>query len=79
MQINWIWWQTMKLKKVEELEGGERLAKPILLDIGTVLIYEDTVLKKDYIEKLVELGIEEVYIREEKESDKANSTIEEQV
>lgn len=69
----------MKLKKVEELEGGERLAKPILLDIGTVLIYEDTVLKKDYIEKLVELGIEEVYIREEKESDKANSTIEEQV
>ena len=36
----------MRRKRVEELEGGERLAKPILLDVGTVLIYEDTILKK---------------------------------
>ena len=42
----------MKRKKVEKLEGGERLAKPILLDVGTVLIYEDTILKKEYIDKL---------------------------
>lgn len=69
----------MKLKRVEELEGGERLAKPILLDIGTVLIYEDTVLKKEYIEKLVELGIDEVYVRERKQNEKINPTIEEQV
>ncbi len=70
----------MKRKKVEELEGGESLAKPILLDIGTVLIYEDTVLKKEYIEKLSELGIDEVYIRDDKEeSPTEQATIEEQV
>lgn len=70
----------MKRKRVEELEGGESLAKPILLDIGTVLIYEDTILKKEYIDKLLELGIEEVYIREtEKKETSQQETIEEQV
>lgn len=67
----------MKRTKVEELEGGEILAKPILMGMGTVLVYEDTVLKKEYIEKLVELGIEEVYVKEEKIT--TSSTIEEQV
>lgn len=72
--------ERMKRKRVEELEGGESLAKPILLDIGTVLIYEDTILKKEYIDKLLELGIEEVYIRENKKSNGAEqATIEEQV
>ncbi len=70
----------MKRKRVEELEGGESLAKPILLEFGTVLIYEDTILKREYIDKLIELGIEEVYIREDKECDEAEqATIEEQV
>ena len=72
--------ERMRRKRVEELEGGESLAKPILLDIGTVLIYEDTILKKEYIDKLLELGIEEVYIREEKKNDEAEqATIEEKV
>lgn len=70
----------MKKKKVEELEGGERLAKPILLGVGTVLIYEDTILKREYIDKLQELGIEEVFIREKKKSTVTEqATIEEQV
>lgn len=70
----------MKRKRVEDLEGGESLAKPILLDIGTVLIYEDTILKREYIEKLLELGIDEVYVREEKEDNLLEqATIEEQV
>lgn len=70
----------MKRKRVEALEGGESLAKPILLDIGTVLIYEDTILKKEYIDKLLELGIDEVYVREEKEGSLLEqATIEEQV
>lgn len=67
----------MKKKKVESLEGGEILAKPILMGMGTVLIYEGTVLKKEYIEKLVELGIDEVYIKEEQNIDSV--TIEEKV
>lgn len=70
----------MKRKRVEELEGGECLAKPILLDIGTVLIYEDTILKQEYIEKLRVLGIDEVYVREIRENTATEqATIEEQV
>ena len=69
----------MQRKRVEELEGGESLAKPILLDIGTVLIYEDTILKKEYIDKLLELGIEEVYIRETQINSEKHATIEEKV
>lgn len=67
----------MKRRKVTDLEGGERLAKPVLLDRGTVLIYENTELKTEYIEKLMELGIKEVYILEEKEENV--SDLEEQV
>lgn len=67
----------MKKKKVEELEGGEILEKPIIMGMGTVLIYEGTQLKKEYIEKLKELGIETVYIKEERK--KEDVTIEEKV
>lgn len=54
----------MKLEKVKNLMGGERLAKPIILGINQMLVYEGTYLKKEYIDKLIELGIEEVYIHE---------------
>ncbi len=52
----------MILKKVKDLTGGECLAKPIVLGLNQTLVYEGTYLKIDYIEKLNELGIEEVYI-----------------
>lgn len=67
----------MKRRRVTELEGGERLAKPIVLETGIVLIYENTVLKQEYIEKLTELGIKEVYILET--SPKDTLALEEQV
>ncbi len=54
----------MKLEKVKNLTGGECLGKPIVLGINQMLMYEGTYLKKEYIDKLMELGIEEVYIFE---------------
>ncbi len=53
------------------------MAKPVLLDMNTVLIYENTILKKEYIEKLLELQIEQVYITEESQQETAD--LEEQV
>ena len=54
----------MKLCKVSELKGGEILAKPIITNDYKVLLSEETVLKRDYIEKLNELDITEVYIKD---------------
>lgn len=50
--------------KVTKLKGGECLAEPIILDSGTVLIYENTSIKKEYIGRLVDLGVKYVYIKE---------------
>lgn len=55
----------MKLTNVKDLQGGEYLAKPILLDGNTILIYEGTEIKKEYINQLIEIGIDNVYIRDE--------------
>lgn len=54
----------MKLIKVEDLKGGEILAKPIITNDFKILLSEETVLKADYIEKLVELEIKEVYVKD---------------
>ncbi len=70
----------MKLEKVKNLTGGECLAKPIVIGINQMLIYEGTFLKKEYIEKLIELGIEEVYIFEHDASEeKPDEIIKEEV
>lgn len=55
----------MKLCKVEELKGGEVLAKAILTPEFRILLSEETKLKPDYIQKIIELGITEVYVKEE--------------
>ena len=39
----------MKLEKVKNLTGGECLAKPIVLGMNQMLVYEGTYLKKEYI------------------------------
>ena len=54
----------MKLIKVENLKGGEVLAKPIITSDYKILLSEETVLKKDYLEKLKDLDITEVYIKD---------------
>lgn len=55
----------MKLCSVSELKGGEVLARAIMTSEFRVLLSEDTVLRADYIQKIEELGITEVYIKED--------------
>lgn len=58
----------MKQKKLSELEGGEVLAKEIVTPDFQVILSEGTVLRKEYIKRLHDLGIHEVSIVEDKES-----------
>lgn len=55
----------MKLVKIDSLKGGEILARPIITDDYKVLLSEETVLRKEYIQKIVDLGISEIYIKEQ--------------
>lgn len=55
----------MKLCKVEDLKGGEVLARAIMTSGFHILLAEETVLRPEYIEKIVEMGITEIYIKEE--------------
>lgn len=55
----------MKLTKVDQLEEGNVLEQDIMTRDYQVLLGSGTVLKKEYIEKLRELGIKEVFIQEE--------------
>lgn len=57
----------MELVKVEKLKGGEVLSKDILTPELRVLLSEGTVLRPEYIEKIKNLGITEVYIKKEDE------------
>lgn len=54
----------MKLKRLLELEGGEVLAREIKTSDFHVVLPEGAVIRKEYIERLKELGITEVYITE---------------
>lgn len=55
----------MKIVKVNDLQGGEILAKPILTDDCQVVIGKGAIIKKSYVEKFLELGIKEVEIEDE--------------
>ncbi len=56
----------MKLYKIDQLTEGKILAKDIYTKEYKVLLSEGTVLKDEYIKKLREFGVSEVYIREPK-------------
>mgnify|MGYP006992122057 CR=1 FL=1 len=53
----------MKLVSVDRLKGDEVLARPIMTKNYSELLAAGTVLKPEYIEKLKELDIKEVYIK----------------
>lgn len=55
----------MKLCKVDELKGGEILAKAIITPEFRVLLSDEIKLQPEYIEKIKEFGISEVYIKDE--------------
>lgn len=54
----------MKLIKLEELTGVEKLARPIMMDDFRELLSEGMVIKKEYIPKLKVLGINELYVQD---------------
>lgn len=54
----------MILKGIEELTGSEILARDILTWDYQIILPVGAQLRKDYVEKLKELGIREVYIKE---------------
>lgn len=54
----------MKVVRVQDLQGGEYLAKPIVLENNQMLYYEGTCLHVMHIDKIKRFGIDEVYIFE---------------
>ncbi len=54
----------MVLKRLEELKGNEILARPLMTLDYQIILPEGAVIRKDYIEKIYELGILEVYVKE---------------
>lgn len=54
----------MERVRIEVLKGNEILAKHIVTETGFELMSAGTVLKKDYISRLRELGYEYIYIKD---------------
>ncbi len=59
----------MKLCKLEEIKQNYVLAKPVMTFDYKVLLAEGTILRPEYIDKLREMGITEVYVEDEKRMD----------
>lgn len=57
----------MILKNIDELKGGEILAKPLMTWDYQIVLPEGATLRKEYVEKIRELGILNVYIKEKEE------------
>lgn len=56
----------MRLIRLDEITGEEILARAILTDEYTELLSEGSKLKKDYVPKLLDMGITEVYVQDNK-------------
>ena len=55
----------MNIRKVSDLIGGEILARTVMTSDYEILLSKGIVLSKEYIEKLGELDIKEVFVEEE--------------
>jgi len=64
---------------IDHLEGGEILAREVLTSDYQVLLGEGTILKPEYIEKLKELNISSVNIRENITGSPENAILKEEV
>lgn len=56
----------MKLVKLDQITGKEILARPIMTEDYQELLSEGTKVKKEYITKLRDLGITEIFIKDDK-------------
>lgn len=68
-----------RLINIDELKGGEILAVDVMTDDFTVLLAADTSMKKEYIEKLKELGIFKVKIQTEESEEERSAILKEEV
>lgn len=59
----------MRVCKIQDLLGEEILARAVMTPDYQVLLSVGTRLRKDYVEKLNELGIKEVYVKSEDEEE----------
>lgn len=59
----------MRSRALDELQGNEILAKPIMTEDFCIILPEGAILKPSYIKKLQELEIQKVYIKEETEEE----------
>lgn len=57
----------MKLVSVKSLTGQEILAQPVISSNGSVMMFDGIVIRSEFINKLKDMGIETVYIREEED------------
>ena len=55
----------MRRIQTEKIKGYEILAKDIYSSGGVILISEGTILKQEYIQKLLELKITDVFVEDE--------------
>ena len=71
----------MRRIEVESIADGDILAKDVFTSSGVVLMSEGTRLKKEYIGRLLDLNITQIYIQDERNttSEKTGTLIEEEV
>ena len=55
----------MILKRLDELKGNEKLARALMTWDYQIILPEGAILKKEYIEKIYELGILDVYVEDD--------------
>ena len=58
----------MILKRLDELKGNEKLARTLMTWDYQVILPEGAILKKEYIDRIYELGILDVYVEEDDEA-----------
>lgn len=59
----------MKICKLDEIENNCVLAKPVMTYDYKILLAEGTMLRPEYVDKLKEMGITEVFVEEKKKLD----------
>ena len=65
----------MRIRLVKTLQGGERLAGPVITEEKEILISKGTVLKTEYLDLISFLGIEAVCIEDSYESEEESHRI----
>lgn len=69
----------MKRMLLDEIQGNEIIGKDIYTSNGNLIMSEGTVLKKEYIHRLLDLGIKYVFIKTEKELKHSDSLTESKI